>query len=104
MATEIVTHTPAPWLLDDEGPTIATVKRPERHDMEITAPMVSRFHTLSDEEQTANADLLAAAPELLDSLKAMVSIYDGVRDAVMSQSILDKLATADAAIDRAEGR
>jgi hypothetical protein len=51
----------------------------------------------------ANARLIAAAPELLAALRQMVSLYDGVRDAI-GPSVALKLAQADAAIAKAEGR
>lgn len=48
--------------------------------------------------------LVSTQVELLAALKGMVRIYDGVRDVVMSRSILDTLAAADTAIAKAEGR
>ena len=42
-----------------------------------------------------------AAPELLAALKDMVSLYNTVRDMV-GESVKQKLARADAAIQRAE--
>lgn len=42
--------------------------------------------------------------DLLDALKGMVAIYDGVRDALWSKSVIAKLAASDAAIAKAEGR
>ena len=45
-----------------------------------------------------------AAPDLFCALKAMVSIYDGVRDALTCQRVMSKLATADAAIAEADRR
>ena len=47
---------------------------------------------------------VAAASDLLAALKAMVASYDGIREMLTSPVVLDKLARADAAIARAEGR
>lgn len=58
----------------------------------------------SAEEYAANKNLISAAPELLTALKAMVASYDGLRDTLTSPIVLAKLAAADAAIAKAEGR
>ncbi len=52
--------------------------------------------------QNANARLIAAAPELLASLREFVALYDGVRD-VLSSPVREKLERAEAAIAKAEG-
>lgn len=58
-----------------------------------------------DEDQWAvDAKLLAAAPELLAALKAMVASYDGLRDSLSNGIVLGKLTAADRAIAKAEGR
>ncbi len=44
------------------------------------------------------------ALELLTCLKAMVASYDGLRDVLTSGIVKDKLAAADKAIAKAEGR
>ncbi len=68
---------------------------------------VKDIGTLRDANGTlrnANADLhtvLKTLPELISALKDMVSIYDGLRDVVTSESILAKLAAADAVIAKA---
>jgi hypothetical protein len=46
--------------------------------------------------------LREAAPDLLAALKAMVAIYDGVRDVLICKTVIDTLARADAAIKKAE--
>ena len=42
--------------------------------------------------------------ELLAALKAMVASYDGIRSALTCKTVIGKLAQADAAIAKAEGR
>lgn len=48
--------------------------------------------------------LKPVAPALLEALRAMVASYDGLRDAITSPVVLKKIADADAAIAKAEGR
>jgi len=50
----------------------------------------------------ANARLIAAAPDLLASLREFVALYDGVRDH-LGQSVHQKLARAEAVIAKATG-
>jgi hypothetical protein len=58
-----------------------------------------------DEEQWAiDAKLIAAAPDLLVALKAVVSSYDGLRDPRSGRFASTFLLAADAAIAKAEGR
>lgn len=63
--------------------------------------------TMSKEEMAqiqAVVWVKAAGPDLLAALKAMVASYDGLRDALTCPTIIAKLAAADAAIAKAEGR
>lgn len=68
------------WIADDDGAQIAV-------------SILEREH----------ARLIAAAPDVLAALKAMVASYDGLRDALTCQAVIAKLAAADAAIAKAEG-
>lgn len=90
-------HTPAPWILDyDKGigrdvlslkhGGICTVRRAGRHD---------------DATFKANADLIAAAPELLEALK---ELYEYTRKLTMLREGLDACTKARAAINKAEGK
>ena len=59
--------------------------------------------TLVDRLREQRAELTAQRDELLVALKAVVSIYDGVRDAIAPHgSVALKLAQADAVIQKAE--
>jgi hypothetical protein len=62
------------------------------------------YHTETRTDAEADANLIAASPELLEALRDMVASYDGLRDVVTSPVVLGKLAKADAAIAKAEGR
>jgi hypothetical protein len=55
------------------------------------------------EQANANALLIAASPDLLASLREFVALYAEVRDA-LGPSVKAKLARAEAAIAKAEGR
>lgn len=87
-------HTPGPWqhgklsddIITDSGEPIASP--PDDYDEDVWP---------------ANARLIAAAPDLLNVLRQMVVLYDGVRD-MIGASVKAKLERADAAIAKAEGR
>lgn len=49
-----------------------------------------------------DAQLIAAAPDLLDACRAFVSMYEGLRDSI-GPTVLAKLERADAAIAKATG-
>jgi len=60
-------HTPGPWRYEEFGPNVI-IKATKN-------PMLSVVHSLyheSREQMEANADLIAAAPELLEALEALV--------------------------------
>lgn len=92
-------HTPGPWARSGGG--FVVVAPPER-GTRLTVTDYVRGGTR--EQQIANASLIAAAPDLLAALKAMVGSYDGLRDALTCKTVIGKLAAADAAISKAEGR
>jgi len=93
----VAAHTPGPWRED-------ILLFPSVHDGDgrLVANCLVPFRTR--EECMANARIVSAAPRLLAALKAMVASYDGLRDGLTSPVVLDKLAAADAAIAKAEGR
>jgi len=66
----IALHTPGPWEIDEgDGMPIAKVSFHA-----ITAPCMANIGTLSREEIHANARVIAASPDLLDGLKALVRV------------------------------
>ena len=63
-------HTPAPWEIKDPNLGIKVIVAKDRND--CFNQVICRVGELS---QQANARLIAAAPELLEALKAMVDAY-----------------------------
>lgn len=116
----MATHTPGPWMVApcSDGDEIRNVVADysERIDGGLTirvARWIAELDASLDfdsdverqlAEMDANARLIAAAPDLLDALKAMVASYDGLRDALTCTTVIAKLAAADAAIVKAEGK
>jgi hypothetical protein len=62
-------HTPGPWRVGDGG---ATVFGPKSTQLKIVASLT---RGLAGESTKANARLIAAAPELLESLESLVSVF-----------------------------
>ncbi len=99
-------HTPGPWMIDGisrdilapDGELLATAYQMTVDvDEEMANP---------DDTGVANARLIAAAPELLDALKA---IHEGAARTISDSGdysyALDRiLQTAEAAITKAQGR
>jgi hypothetical protein len=102
-----MTHTPGPWLLT--GHTVYAldeVGQTNRFSCNMQAGYSYYGRTVkervSNDELTANARLIAAAPELLEALRIarmQVALLGGEMDAVNS----DVLSIADAAIAKATG-
>lgn len=104
-------HTPGPWHLircgGKDGSAVATIE--PKPDM-MVAPnywLVATANTLR-EEWAANARLIAAAPELLEALTAIVADFDMDRGAHIQEGGGDiedtpEIGRARAAISRATG-
>ena len=95
-----MTHTPGPWYeaQDEHDPDILMVTTKERTEQNY-APIANidvQFSLAFDEEQRANARLIAAAPDLLDALRDMVSDRNELSEGT--------IAFARWAIAKAEGR
>ncbi len=108
---EQVSHTPGPWRFDevdeDRDDNIAEhdhLVRYIRAEGTIGALMGGAKYYPWTPGSRADWVLIAAAPDLLAALKAMVASYDGLRDVLTSGIVKDKLAAAEAAIAKAEGR
>lgn len=99
-------HTPGPWI--QAGPSHGdrlprfTDEIVTDHDDDGDSPQtICVFNGCLDDENEANAALIAAAPDLLEALKRLVDIEDGVGlGAVWAISPLD---FARAAIKKATG-
>jgi hypothetical protein len=103
--TQTAQHTPGPWEIndngliygqcregDDEAPCVADVIK----DRELAA-----FGIMSPEE-TANARLIAAAPELLFALEALIEYAQDTMPQELDGS-LDVWTQAQAAVAKARG-
>ena len=92
MAAGVVGHTPGPWGWTYDGSSTYSVGL----EADPQYPQIASIWDRNDKRGTANARLIAAAPDLLTALKAIVNgtegIYDEDRDA------------AERAIAKAEGR
>jgi hypothetical protein len=92
MSSQIVAkHTPAPWLISD-GREWTTA---------ITSSSGAVCRVISDTPAN-DAHLIAAAPDLLASLREFVELYAGTRD-MLGASVTAKLARAEAALAKADG-
>lgn len=93
-----MTHTPGPWLADSGS--IVSVTRM------IIADCFSAIYRnsppMSDEVMVANARLIAAAPDMLAALKALV-VHDEADDSRRGLPPCMELVDAHAAIAKAEG-
>lgn len=87
-------HTPGPWAYIGQ-----IVQGP--HGEEIATTRLERYTT--DERRSANTRLIAASPELLDALRALVGWHDcfSLKD---GEADLPVVVRARAAIAKAEGR
>ena len=103
-------HTPGPWIIEAETchtGDIATVHNTAEKWVTIYAPHWMETG-MGEHEQSANARLIAAAPELLEALKAMLEVH-GVRQehanasVEIPQSWVDLSDVARTAIAKATG-
>lgn len=105
---KMTTHTPAPWKAD-------TVVNSEDLHMEVYIPNRTLAYVLhypndiTTDETAANARLIAAAPELLEALKALENLTNipAFRQAANKAGYMAQFSTAKdtarAAIAKAEG-
>ena len=90
-----MTHTPGPWYAVDNGHYIDINIRDGIFSPSVASVAPSKFLDGGDNSK-ANADLIAAAPDLLDALRDMVSDRSELREGT--------IAFARWAIAKAEGR
>lgn len=90
-------HTPGPWEIQSQGPTeqVYVIDNPR-------ISFVCRMEEGTQEQKKVNARLIAAAPEMLESLRDTCRIIQGWEHATPMQiaNVADK---ARAAIAKAEG-
>jgi hypothetical protein len=95
-------HTPGPWAVAWPNPRIVSAQEKKA----VASP---HFAGYEEDEIEANARLIAAAPELLEALRALVAVNEehNARVAVVIGAPKDwndsYLAAARAAIAKAEG-
>lgn len=83
-------HTPGPWVNEQAGSTARIFADYGLEKRRMVAHMPMRY-ILNETEHQANADLIAAAPELLDALTEMLAAYDVPRDCcVKARRIINK--------------
>lgn len=71
MKTEIVKHTPGPWVVNHEW-----IEHRDKLGSIETKDTIARIDFIGPIGiRVANANLIAAAPELLDKLKKMVQVF-----------------------------
>ena len=58
-------HTPGPWNVRDKGKSFPFIETDDENQLTIA-------HILSSLDQQADANLIAAAPEMLEALEAVV--------------------------------
>ena len=67
-ATALVTPTRGPWVINGEGGIVARIHYFGEAAIYVTAPTTSAFDGNAAERATADAHLIAAAPDLRDAL------------------------------------
>lgn len=88
-------HTPGPWIFSPEVPTIRSQKESE---------FVACILGSGTAEDDANGRLIAAAPEMLEALKAIVKSYEAHEDGYARSVLRAHFQAASTLIAKAEGR
>lgn len=98
-------HTPGPWRVgrhytDDEGYREIAIETTVRGVECVPASVVLQFVNCGG-MQEANANLIAAAPELLDALRSAEAFIAGFEDDESQEGMRDNLLKIRAAITKA---
>lgn len=103
-----MSHTPAPWITEGyTGNIWGDINNPKYDgDSPLVACIYSndRKGYTTNEEEEANAQLIAAAPDLLKSLKALMSDIEAVNKTNGQQVGHGRYLDAIKAIKKAEGK
>lgn len=90
------THTPGPWKRRKKWKSDNKALEIYHPDRSIESPFVPNAIAIvedwQDEESLANARLIAAAPELLEALEAVISVAD--RDTLIFRKAHEAIAKA----------
>lgn len=96
MATTPVNHTPGPWLVKgwDEDDSVIQIGTAEAiGPRAVIAFALSMGHAPSDlGEMVMNANLIAAAPDLLSTLRRILQASDDPVIRAMAKEALDRIA------------
>lgn len=97
-----MTHTPAPWKIDE---TKKIYKPCIRHNGIVVCLLLEAQLGVEVEEAEANAKLIAAAPELLEALKGLLFSVRGIvyKEKPTHYNARVAFYTAEDAIQKAEG-
>lgn len=98
-------HTPGPWMvgtrLDGDNTIKVGVPINEDKTLHTVAYIAPRPSYEKGNPQLSNARLIAAAPELLEACRAMLSPFEDEEESILLADALDLLK---AAIAKAEGK
>lgn len=99
-------HTPGPWVVTDATYGHPAIPTPNLliQPVVMGSPVnrsIAKVNRSNGDAQ-ANANLIAAAPELLKALRAMLVLYQGKRQGVLGEA-LPQVKSARAAIAKASG-
>ena len=92
-------HTPGPWFTHGKLRRCILTTLDPRHSRQVAELSDLPSDEMTDSEIEANARLIAAAPELLDALQALVSVCENEGFPYLGNI----LPMARAAIDKATG-
>jgi len=98
-------HTPGPWDASGQGGEFTIWRRyRDGEGRRVHRPVAQALDVagMSFEERAANAGLIAAAPDLLAALRALVDLDDGDKPSLWPISA--ELEAGRVAIAKAEGR
>lgn len=105
--TEPITHTPGPWHVEPHRDDCLWVAVPAPVGRKVIAVLCIGFDEPWDSQQHANARLIAAAPDLLEALKAAQRDLETVEremQGIAPEAVSPALPIIRAAIAKAEGR
>lgn len=97
--------TPGPWIADKTSRAVGQVSRDDDQSYGILIPVAWVEFDLDVGIQASNQRLIAAAPELLEALKELISGYEDREQSGMFDMLVhgDLIKKANAAINKALG-
>ena len=99
-------HTPGPWKLRSVGRDVLAIVAHPQHDhyeVEVSRSVTNIPGLAEGEEWSANARLIAAAPEMLEALEDIVEQWETTRQRVPADLSDSIRVFAQAAIRKARG-